>query len=210
MPVRLSIRLLAAIVTTLAASTACGSLKQAPPDESTDTTLPAGHAADGTATSGSSASGSGGLVGPAALPAGFCCTTDADCRYHACVDVGGQKMCLDDCRRATSCGNDYVADGAFTCDWDHVQDEGRCVPPAGFACIPPSRFTQGTRRTGECCAPRGNGTSGEECEGNLCNAVDDGPFFCSRWCAHSSECPPGMICGPTNACVFGAQTYTCR
>src|SRR5579883_2022190 len=46
-------------------------------------------------------SGSGQATGPGpwgALPTGYCCTSNDDCRHRNCIDTGGGiKMCSDDC-----------------------------------------------------------------------------------------------------------------
>jgi hypothetical protein len=141
-----------------------------------------------------------------ALPSGYCCTDDTQCRNRNCAVVGGARMCLDRCRHDSTCERYEVT---FTCDSDNAFTDGFCAPPAGFECIPAARFERGTRAVGECCAATGDGRSGEECDGNLCVALGDGPFVCSRFCERGPDCPSGSVCSPFHTCVPGNTPYTC-
>ncbi len=185
----------------------CGSLKQASPDEasSSDTALPA--------PAGSPSQPDGGEPAPEARivrPGGYCCSSDADCRSHACVEVEGQKICLDRCRATVTCENAATNGAGFTCDWDRVTDYGSCRPPPGFTCVPPERFVPGTRKDGDCCAARGNGEAGSECAGGLCQGLGDGPYFCTRFCTSTKDCPSSMICNALSTCEPATDTYECR
>jgi hypothetical protein len=141
-----------------------------------------------------------------ALPSGYCCTDDSECRYRHCADVGGQRMCLDQCRHDPICRRHDVM---FTCDSPNGFDAGWCQPPSGFTCRPAAQFERGTRETGECCARTGDGRAGEECESNRCIALNDGPYFCTNHCTSSTECPSGYVCGPLDSCTPANRPYTC-
>ncbi len=153
---------------------------------------------------------SDGPTGPGplgALPSGYCCTSDEECRFRRCVDTGaGGRMCLDLCSasRPLACTRPGFA---FTCDGT------TCQPPAGFACLDPATFVRGTKTTGACCTDSADGTTGHECEGNLCLAVGNAPWFCTRRCDGGADCPSDYECYPVGdrkECIPVAFPYACK
>jgi len=190
----------------------CGDLKSA---------QPAGDAGASREDEGASSDGGSslpkeepGTSGPGlygALPSGYCCTDNSECRDRHCMETASGKMCLDDCREQGTCRR---RDVIFLCDAKNLGDDGLCQPPLGFACIPSAQFRRGTRQVGECCAWTGDGNSGEECEGNKCVSISkndqDNPFVCSHWCERTADCPSGTLCSPYNTCVPANMPYTCK
>jgi len=160
--------------------------------------------AGGTASGGSSGSG-GGVHGPGpfgALPAGYCCTSDDECRYRNCADFGGVKMCSDECDSNDGCntGQNMICSSSYQCE------------PAGTpSCIPADQFSVGTKKIGACCVATGDGHSGEECESNRCVAVGDlsNPFICTQPCTKQA-CPAQYQCLGFMFCAPLAATYTCQ
>ena len=210
---------------------ACGDLKHAGPtasegeegsSESTSPTTPGASSSSGStaggSTSGGSSSSSGSTATPAsgatgpgpkgALPNGYCCQMDSECRYRNCADIGGgQKACLDECRSNSACQRPDLM--TFTCN----TSTDTCAPPAGFTCIEASAFLRGTRVTGDCCSATGNGLSGLECEGGRCIAwgPDTNPFVCTNACSVPNDCGPGFVCQmQVGFCIPGNDPYTCK
>lgn len=150
-----------------------------------------------------------GPTGPGpygALPSGYCCTSDDECRFRRCVETAGGRMCLDACSasRPGICRRPGLA---FTCDGT------TCQPSAGFACLDASTFVRGTGTTGACCTDSSDGLAGHECEANLCLAVGDQPWFCTRRCDGGADCPADYRCYPVGdrqECIPASSTYTCR
>ena len=147
-----------------------------------------------------------------ALPTGYCCTDDSQCRYRHCAMTSAGQMCLDGCYGSSVCDR---TEGAFTCDGGMDQGPGYCQPAAGFTCIDPSKFVHGTRDTGECCDGLNPSDNGDECAGGHCISVSaegqaDNPYVCSQWCTGTKDCPSGTICGELNTCEPGNMPYTCK
>lgn len=170
-------------------------------------------ASDASDADGASDSATG--PGPyGALPSGYCCTEDSQCRSRTCAvpsSGGPSKMCLDGCLGAGwACTSSHVA---FQC----VSDGGdaMCQPPtSGFACLDPSTFVRGTRKTGDCCAWVETGDLGSECEANRCEAVGSGLPYCTRLCDGPNDCPPAFNCEDaqtgTKRCIPAAlENYRC-
>ena len=235
---RRSLVVLALFVALGALPSACADLKDAPPastaDAAPDAVSPAapsdGGATPGTdgaapsdgATSADSSPDAAPRTGPGphgSLPTGYCCSSDAECRYRRCVDVtvfgsgSGAKMCLDDCYDSPFCTR---PDLTFSCQ-KAGSGAGVCVPPAGgFTCLDPAKFTRGPREIGGCCnAALGgpnDGTAGSQCEGNTCAATGTGPLVCTHRCEVQGDCPAGYLCnefGTSKACVPSTSSYTC-
>ena len=204
-----------------AGAVACADLKTASPAPDTDSSN--ADAAPGTSTNG--ATGSSGNTGTSsgntalprtpngnnaaalgALPSGYCCNADSECRFGKCSN----GMCLDHCYSAGICKRDDVT---FTCDAVN-HDEGSCQPPAGFQCLPANTYVQGNRPVGGCCTATGDGNAGSECEGNLCIAIGDGPFVCTQRCKTSNDCPSDYQCYELDPgykqCIPGNPTYVCK
>ncbi|MBS2018436.1 MAG: hypothetical protein JST00_36560 [Deltaproteobacteria bacterium] len=221
------------VVVVVVTATACGDLKHADDDDPTsgvdggsaDASAGSADGSPGNGEAGPSDGGPGdgpagdaasGSFGPGphgSLPSGYCCTSDAECRYRHCVDTGaGGKMCLDECSRDLFCTR---PDLAFTCE---VTGSPRlCKPSAGFACLPSSTFQRGKRPIGACCnaaaAPNNDGTAGSECEGNQCASVSNAPLVCTHRCASQADCIGGFACilfGTSKACVPVSSAYTCE
>lgn len=148
-----------------------------------------------------------------ALPGGYCCTSDEQCRFRHCRSVdGGEKMCLDECSssRQGICdrpGIDFRC-VTYTADFDSA-----CEPPPGFKCLDPSTFVRGAKSTGECCSYEESGLFGHECEANLCLALGQGPWVCTRFCEAGTDCPDGYRCVDVLArkeCAPASSTYDCK
>ena len=174
-------------------------------------------AADGGGDSDSDggAADAGRGVGPGplgALPTGFCCNADAECRYRHCVDQGGSRMCADECDNSGFCSGGAVS---FVCDVPDGSSLGLCVPPQGSspACVPADQYPTGTRKLGDCCNDQGSGASGWECEGALCVSTDNNPYVCTNWCNSYLDCPGPFACMDVAGrkwCWPSNQTYTCQ
>ncbi len=142
--------------------------------------------------------GGGGPKGPGplgALPSGYCCTSDAECRFRKCVVVpggGGGKMCVDACS-ASRPGMCVRPDLAFSCA-ALGSDGDFCQPTGSFTCLDPATFERGTKGTGGCCVDTGDGNTGRECEANLCLQIGQNPWFCTRRCSGDADCPSDHRC----------------
>src|SRR5262245_1438712 len=66
-----------------------------------------------------------------ALPAGFCCSSDEECRSRACLSSGGgPRFCSDECRSDPVCS---AWGAAFVCDLS----SGLCKPSGTpYTCLP--------------------------------------------------------------------------
>jgi hypothetical protein len=143
-----------------------------------------------------------------ALPNGFCCTADAECRYRRCIDFGGGKMCSDHCSSNDSCKG---AVAGFTCN----TTTERCEPTTPtLACRPAAEFSYGSKTLGHCCTTTHDGWSGRECEGNRCDGFGDdtNPYICTHVCRSQSDCPGSFRCGfadDATICWPEATTYSC-
>ena len=150
--------------------------------------------------------------GPAgALPTGYCCAAEEQCRSRRCVQAGtGPYYCADDCSGNSACN---AWGGAFTCD----QTAGFCVPVnTPYTCLDPAGYQYGTKADGACCA-NGFAKAGQECLGGLCESTGDAsnPFICTQGCNTASPCPPGYSCAArfcwiTQTLSDPTYKYTCQ
>jgi hypothetical protein len=150
-----------------------------------------------TGDGGTTTEGGGAGTGPGpkgALPSGYCCNSNDECRQRNCIDFGGSKMCADECMTQDAC------DGALpglVCVGATQSMYGACQPMAmGTKCVPASQFMYGTKKLGACCTPTWNGANGFECEGGHCGQTLPGPFMCSNACSKASDCPGPFMCSP--------------
>ena len=215
----------------IAAIAACGDLKTAPRGSDAGTsTDPANPTEPGPGSSGGT-SGNAGSSGTSAgdqrkteppagfgpglhgaLPSGYCCNDDSECRSRHCEDGGGGKTCLDICYSSSSCAR--PPDFMWTCDNGGTPgDEGLCKPSGAFTCIPAAQFETGTKVPGECCTATGDGYAGLECEGGRCIAIGDSPFVCTHACVQPKDCPKGFVCqqitDTRKECIPANRPYTC-
>jgi len=159
-------------------------------------------------TTDSAAPGGQGPGRWGALPSGFCCTSDAECRYRKCVDFGGGKMCSDFCYGDESCAG---AVGGLRCNTTAKQ----CEPTApSLPCRPALEFGYGAKTLGRCCVATHDGWSGRECEGNRCDGFGEetNPFICTHVCSTSADCPGSYRCGATDSvpvCWPLGEPYGC-
>ena len=159
-------------------------------------------------TTDSAAPGGHGPGRWGALPSGFCCTSDAECRYRKCVDFGGGRMCSDHCHGEESCAG-AVAD--LVCNTATEQ----CEPKAStLACRPALEFSYGAKTLGRCCTATHDGWSGRECEGNRCDGfgAETNPFICTHVCSTSADCPGSYRCGAADVvslCWPLGDPYSC-
>lgn len=150
-----------------------------------------------------------------ALPSGYCCTKDTECKGRQCVDVaGGERMCLDPCSVASNCD---VPKTPFDCTLPAGQQDGqrRCTPPVGVRCVPAVDFVRGKLVTGDCCAVAPGQAAGRECGSHICGSFGDGPYICTNRCLVQADCPSGYKCEPDIAtclplAVLSGGTYTCK
>lgn len=164
-----------------------------------------GGASSGGTTSGGSGGGQTGPGPHGALPTGYCCNTDEDCRYRACLDFGGVKVCSDRCLSNAAC----ATGPGFACSKTTEQ----CEPTGAPACIPASEWKVGPQPIGACCVATGDGTAGEECQGNLCMAFGptSNPFICTQACDTPKDCPANYKCETqVGFCWPYATAYTCQ
>lgn len=209
---------------------ACGELKTATPvDGDADGGPSASSSGDGGGNGSSGSSGTSGELpddqakkdpapgfGPGpygALPSGYCCDHDSECRSRRCEDLGGGKMCRDSCRSNSTCQR--PPELVWTCDNGGTPGaDGFCKPDGAFTCIPAAEFELGTRIAGECCTATGDGFAGLECVGGSCVAIGDSPFICNHRCEQPKDCPSGFVCQPiTNdrkECIPANRPYTCK
>jgi len=165
--------------------------------------------ADGAAT-GLDAAGSRGGGGPrGALPTGYCCQTDAQCRYRHCMD----GACADECSNDGFCEAGAVRYACARPDGGGFF--GLCRPRVGEtpACIPGEGFRHGAKTLGDCCTRTGDGTGGWECEGGLCTAIGSGPLVCSHFCETPADCAGPFRCqamGGYRACIPANTPYVCK
>jgi hypothetical protein len=196
---------------------ACHGFTEVPDGGSPDSTLDIAANVDGAATSpdtkgtlaDSIVSGGTGPGPHGALPTGFCCTENAECRYRECAKIGDQYMCVD------RCGSDEACRGlnsGFECD----RDLWRCEPVSTTTqCVPADEFTYGAKKLGACCTAFRNGTAGLECEGGYCGSFGptSNPFICTQPCVPVAGCPTGYSCMNTGEgyglCIPVAETYSC-
>lgn len=180
----------------------------------TDTT--SGSSGTGS-SSGNTTLGPGKGPGPyGALPFGYCCTSDDECRDRNCATVDGQKMCVDHCRSPETCQGKGLPTG-FTCDGSQAE-EGSCQPPSGFTCVAANTFITGTKAAGSCCTPTGDGLSGVECAGGHCDWYKasqdpeyDPPWFCTNRCEAPADCGKGMKCQlQIGKCVPANEPFVCE
>lgn len=154
-------------------------------------------------------------VGPGpygALPSGYCCSDDGDCRYRNCKDVGGQRMCVDRCFSASACEGGLPG---LTCVGKTSSTPGTCQLPAKTKCVPASKFRRGAREIGRCCVATRDNKAGYECRGNLCLSFGSAsnPYICSRACDRTADCPGGYMCLNDDGfrfCAKLATTYSCQ
>lgn len=186
---------------------ACGDFKSSTPVADAGD---ASSAQDG--ASGDSSDGAGpGAFG--ALPSGYCCTKNDDCRYRNCATISGVAMCADPCETNDGCN---IKPG-YTCVGANAQETGRCEPTTpGAACIPASSFPLGTKKLGQCCTATHDANAGLECEGGHCGAFGDisNPYICTNVCSKPADCAGNYLCSPVSSaysiCVALAATYTCN
>ncbi|MBX3212724.1 MAG: hypothetical protein KF850_11870 [Labilithrix sp.] len=210
----------------LAALAACGELKTAAPDDADgDGGSRATPRDDGSSgTSGTSGALPGDQAkkdpppgfGPGpygALPSGYCCDDDGDCRSRRCEDLGGGKVCRDSCRSDSTCRRSPELE--WTCDNGGTPGApGFCKPDGAFTCIPAAEFELGTRAAGECCTATGDGFAGLECVGGSCVAIGESPFICNHRCLQPKDCPSGFVCqqitDDRKECIPANRPYTCK
>jgi hypothetical protein len=188
-----------------------GSSEGSPPSRDTDgaTNSDASSVGEGSA---------GGETGPGprgALPSGYCCTSDAECRFRNCATIGGTKMCADVCSSAGTSGCDGDLPG-FTCVGASASADGQCEPTSTTAaCVPASKFVHGTKKLGACCTALHTGKNGNECEGGHCSSFGNinNPYICVNACASAADCPGNYACSDTGSgysiCLMLSDPYTC-
>jgi hypothetical protein len=128
----------------------------------------------------------GYAIGPGALgalPTGYCCHDDSECRGRRCVtpDGGGSAYCADFCRDDAPCAANLPG---YACD---TYANTCTLVTAGVSCTPANLYTHGHRPLGACCTA----SSGRECEGGLCLRTGDNlanPMYCTMGCKGSGEC----------------------
>jgi hypothetical protein len=161
-----------------------------------------------TAADGSSVTEPGTGPGPlGALPTGYCCTSNEQCRARNCTSVAGsERMCFDDCQGDSTCEGIF---SWFSCD----DTKGMCRPIVdNNRCVPQVLFTTGTKPMGACCRNTMDATSGTECAGGQCVSFRNGPFFCSQVCGQGAACPAGYHCQRIEAyslCAPDQASYAC-
>ncbi len=205
----------------------CGSLKDAgpsgaPPDAAADGVIDADGSSSDDASGGPVDSDGGSEAGvvtdagadvdPAtvgagplgALPTGYCCASDDDCRYRHCEVVNGTKMCLDFCLGDDACSG--VTTG-FHCAFTDA-GYGFCQPsaPGPTTCALQATYRHGKKPLGSCCQPLSDGRQGSECLSGVCDQNGaQNPFLCTTDCGKTT-CPPTFTCG--HADDFGLR-YEC-
>ena len=152
-----------------------------------------------------------------ALPSGYCCTKDAECKGRHCADTGGGKMCLDFCIGASDCD---VPKTPFACEIPTGDTLKRCVPPAGVACVPAAEYVRGKKAFGACCADLPGQAGGADCASHVCGSFGDGmPYVCTSHCTGQADCPSDFKCELSGGAswvptclplaVYSGGSYTC-
>jgi hypothetical protein len=161
------------------------------------------------ALAGSSNTGGTGPGPLGALPAGFCCNSDADCRSRNCAgQLDPVHYCTDECDHDSICS---AWGGAFKCD---VSGTGMCVTTTSPAtCLDPALYHYGTKPIGACCQS-GFDKAGQECQGGLCNATGPAanPFYCTQGCDRNTPCPAPYTCNSASFCSLPdpSAPYSCH
>jgi hypothetical protein len=139
-----------------------------------------------------------------ALPNGFCCAADDDCRHRHCNLVNGTQMCLDFCSSEDDCTG--VTTG-FHCVFSEPGN-GRCMPAATVTtCASPTQYKHGKKPLGACCQVRSDGRQGSECLSGVCaQNGSQNPYFCSINC-EATGCPLTWTCGPGDDFSTRLQCY---
>jgi hypothetical protein len=147
---------------------------------------------------GDLASGAGDLAAPAggngpgplgALPTGFCCAANEQCRSRQCFSfASGPYYCADFCDTTLQCSGFSTQ---FTCD-----PNGSCAPiNDSYSCLDGATYSYGSKPTGACCDGAAQ-RPGQECLGGWClrtGATTD-PFYCTQGCNNLTACPAGYTC----------------
>ena len=147
-----------------------------------------------------------------ALPTGYCCASNDDCRNRHCEVVNGTKMCLDYCLSDDVCTG--VSTG-FHCGFNDA-GYGFCQPAPGVTtCAPAALFRHGTKPLGACCQELSDGRMGSECLSGVCDRNGaQNPFLCTDDCGRTM-CPSTFTCGHADdfglryECLPVAQSYAC-
>jgi hypothetical protein len=168
----------------------CGFRASAPDGGAADLAAP-GDAAivmgDGAPAMGDLAVPAGpGLLG--ALPSGYCCTVDTECRNRFC-DFNSQSnkpFCRDSCLKDDQCMH-------YTPGWTCNTMADVCESPQVFTnCIDAQSFRAGPRPIGACCSD----VNGSECLGGNCilTGSANGKSYCTQGCDVDKDCPPNYGC----------------
>ena len=221
------LRLVASALVSLAALPACGGFRPVGSDGGGDLAAPL-VSADGAMGLGDLATsvdltgggdlakgGAGQGPGPAgALPSGYCCQSDAECRHRRCLLLNGAKQCADACVGDETCQGNFPG---LRCVPAKNGVPAHCEPAApNFVCRKAADFRYGAKKNGACCTATHDGSAGLECEGGLCVAFGDpsNPYICTRPCEKPADCPGSYFCGPAgdgySFCVLSAAKYTCN
>jgi len=174
----------------------------------------------GPGTGGDAAVDSGEVVDPAtvgagplgALPTGYCCSSDDDCRNRHCENVGGAKMCLDFCLDDDACTG--ITTG-FHCALN-TEGYGFCQPTSTApTCVAKATYRHGLKPLGSCCQPLGDGRQGSECLSGVCDRNGaDNPYLCTTDCGKAT-CPATFTCGHADdfglrfECLPVGVSYSC-
>jgi hypothetical protein len=145
-----------------------------------------------------------------ALPTGYCCSSDLECRQRRCAELGGVRLCQDHCDAEETCNARLPG---YSCRKNDA-GIGLCAPVGAPSCTPAAAFPRGRKSTGQCCDPRMSGLTGQECEGNHCVSVHDtaNPWVCTNACSAAKDCPIGYACMVASyyrLCFPSAKTYGC-
>lgn len=173
----------------------------------------------GTSTRDGAKSDTGSQPGPnsgpgrwGALPYGYCCATDNDCRSRNCLMLGTTKMCGDICTTNDACSGGLVG---FECVGATPSVDGHCEPIQAVACVPADDFVHGTKKLGDCCTPTHDGSNAHECEGGHCDSfgADTNPYVCTNVCSKPADCPGNFYCASVSTgysiCAEVADPFTC-
>ncbi len=175
----------------------CGDFKTSSPSDASTT--------NDTSTTGDASSTSFGPGRYGALPSGYCCTKNEECRYRTCSNFGGVMMCSDPCDSIDGCNTAPN----LTCG----SASKMCEPTGAGKCIAQSQWPLGTKKLGDCCVATHDGRAGQECEGNRCVAFGPttNPYICTQACSKPSDCPGNFFCSIDAFCVPSAtDSYTCK
>jgi len=125
------------------------------------------------------------------------CNTDPSCTFPALCDMQ-TRHCIDACHTDADCPYGSLCENDTACGRPACKDPADCM-----AAIGPGLSCSGDNK----CKPNfcgdHNGVFMGGCSSGFQCMLVDGRRMCSPSCTSNSDCPPGVSCGPEQACLLG-------